>query len=424
MGRMGRYPFAYSHLTSPDNGRESRAFRVASSLPFGPPRARGDSVCQTHGRGMTPLATPARPASACWSPFVSARMRWRRGDRVLLLAIPIKLMLSPVPVPTCLEGLDVGGGHIGKTAQRQESGTDRHPGRRGTMMGLAMRTPHHRRQDLPRAAYALEGGIQSVTEQEHGVHGHRRICGLPEHRDHRWEPDLLGIAGRHPHPLPCLGILWAFPRCVRWAYGMRQSAARGRRSLLYSVLQDVARGKYTPMSHVLTSTPSLRTGRMIPHGEPATTSGERDNRLCPSIPQPPRSLTPSPQVPPPADRWPRPWSCPAFYATPACVSRPSASRWLAADATALRRPPARPPAAAAQSLPPIPAHRPAATSPPRRPAPRPAADASLARPPRHPAAAAACHAAPPGTAPRPLQELLAAVAGLLADGTAPRTERA
>src|SRR5712692_6410160 len=213
MGRMGRYPFAYSHLTSPDNGRESRAFRVASSLPFGPPRARGDSVRQTHGRGRTPLATPAWPASACWSPFVSERMRWRRGDRVLLLAIPIKLMLSPVPVPTLLEGLDVCGGNIGKTSQRQESGADRHPGRRGTMMGLAMRTPLHRRQDLPRAAYALEGGIQSVTEQEHGVHGHRRICGRPEHRDHLWEPDLLGIAGSHHPPLPCLGILYAFPRC-------------------------------------------------------------------------------------------------------------------------------------------------------------------------------------------------------------------
>src|SRR5262245_56870105 len=81
-------------------------------------------------------------------------MRWRSRDRVLLLAIPIKLMLSPVPVPTRLEGLDVCGGHSGKTSQRQERGTDRHPGRRGTMMGLAMRTPHHRRQDLPRAAYA------------------------------------------------------------------------------------------------------------------------------------------------------------------------------------------------------------------------------------------------------------------------------
>ena len=193
-------------------------------------------------------------------------MRWRRGDRVLLLAIPIKLMLSPVPVPTLLEGLDVCGGNIGKTSQRQESGTDRHPGRRGTMMGLAMRTPHHRRQDLPRAAYALEGGIQSVTEQEHGVHGHRRICGLPEHRDHLWEPDLLGIAGSHHPPLPCLGILWALPRGARWAYGMHRSAARGRGRLLYRVLQDGARGKYTPMSHVLTSPQSLRTGRMIPYG--------------------------------------------------------------------------------------------------------------------------------------------------------------
>jgi hypothetical protein len=81
------------------------------------------------------------------------------------------------------------------------------------MMGLAMRTPHHRRQDLPRAAYALEGGIQSVTEHKDGIHGHRWIGGLPEHRDHLGEPDLLGIAGGHHHSLPCLGILYAFPRC-------------------------------------------------------------------------------------------------------------------------------------------------------------------------------------------------------------------
>ena len=79
-------------------------------------------------------------------------MRGRSGDRVLLLAIPIQLMLSPVPVPTLLDGLDVGGGNIGKTSQRQDSGTDRHLGKRSTMMGLAMRTPHHRRPDLPRAA--------------------------------------------------------------------------------------------------------------------------------------------------------------------------------------------------------------------------------------------------------------------------------
>src|SRR5215471_19039034 len=120
---------------------------------------------------MTPLTTPASPAAVCWLPFVHGRMSRRSGDRVLLLAIPIQLMLSPVPVPPRLESLDVGRGNSGKTSQRQDRGTDRYPGRRGAMMGLAMRTPHHRRQDLPRAAYALEGAIQSVTEQQHGVHG-------------------------------------------------------------------------------------------------------------------------------------------------------------------------------------------------------------------------------------------------------------
>ena len=182
--------------------------------------------------------------------------RWS-GDRVLLLAIPIQLMLSPVPVPPLLEGLDVCGGHSGTTAQRQERGTDRHPGRRGTMMGLAMRTPHHRRQDLPRAAYVLEGGIQSVTEPQHGVHGQGRIGGLPEHRDHRWEPDLLGIAGRHRHPQPYRSILCAVPRGAWWAYGRHRRAARGGGRVLDSVLHDAVRGKYTPMSHVLTSTQSL-----------------------------------------------------------------------------------------------------------------------------------------------------------------------
>ncbi len=231
---------------------------MASARPFRPPSAWVDSVRRTHGRGMTPLTTPVWPASVCWSPCVSGRMRRRSGDRVLLLTIPIKLMLSPVPVPTFLEGLDVGGGKIGKTSQCQERGTDRHPGRRGTMMGLAMRTPHHRRQDLPRAAYVLERGIQSVTEHKDGVHGHRRIGGLPEHRDHRWKPDLLGIAGSHHHPLPCRSILCALPRCAWWAYGRHRSAARGGGRVLYSVLQDIARGKYTPMSHVLTSIQSLR----------------------------------------------------------------------------------------------------------------------------------------------------------------------
>src|SRR5207245_9590914 len=59
--------------------------------------------------------------------------------------------------------------------------------------------------------YPHAGGTR--PEQQHGVHGHRRSCGLPEHRDHLWEPDLLGIAGSHHHPLPCLGILYDFPRC-------------------------------------------------------------------------------------------------------------------------------------------------------------------------------------------------------------------
>src|SRR5262245_29495787 len=133
---------------------------------------------------MTPLTTPAWPASACWSPLVRGRLSRRSRDRVLLLAIPIQLMLFPVPVPPLFEGLDVGGGHISKTSHRQKRGTDRHPGRRGTMMGLAMRTPHHRRQDLLRAAYELERGIQSVTERKNSVHGHGRIGSLPEHRDH------------------------------------------------------------------------------------------------------------------------------------------------------------------------------------------------------------------------------------------------
>src|SRR5262245_7223844 len=128
------------------------------------PRAGGPRPPDTWQGGDAAADTDV-PASACWSLFVRGRMRWRNGDCVLLLAIPIQLMLSPVPVPTLLDGLDVSRGHSGKTSQRQDRGTDRYPGRSGTMMGLAMRTPHHCRQDLPRAAYVLEGGIQSVTEQ-------------------------------------------------------------------------------------------------------------------------------------------------------------------------------------------------------------------------------------------------------------------
>ena len=43
------------------------------------------------------------------------------------------------------------------------------------MPRLAMRTPHHGRQDLPRVADRLEGGVESIAEAEQGVYGHRRI---------------------------------------------------------------------------------------------------------------------------------------------------------------------------------------------------------------------------------------------------------
>ena len=75
------------------------------------------------------------------------------------------------------------------------------------MPRLAMRTPHHGRQDLPRVADRLEGGIEPIAEAEQGVHGHRRIPCLPHHRDQLWEPDLLGIAGSHTSPLPSHGLL-------------------------------------------------------------------------------------------------------------------------------------------------------------------------------------------------------------------------
>ena len=81
------------------------------------------------------------------------------------------------------------------------------PGRCGTMPRLAMRTPHHGRQDLPRVADRLEGGVESIAEAEHGVYGHRRIPCLPHHRDQLWEPDLLSIAGSHTSPLPSRGLL-------------------------------------------------------------------------------------------------------------------------------------------------------------------------------------------------------------------------
>ena len=77
----------------------------------------------------------------------------------------------------------------------------------GQMPRLAMRTPHHGRQDLPRVADRLEGGIEPIAEAEQGLYGHRRIPRLPHHRDQLWEPDLLGIAGSHTSPLPFRGIL-------------------------------------------------------------------------------------------------------------------------------------------------------------------------------------------------------------------------
>ena len=75
------------------------------------------------------------------------------------------------------------------------------------MPRLAMRTPHHGRQDLPRVADRLEGGMEPVAEAEQGIHGHRRIPCLPHHRDQLWEPDLLGITGSHTSPLPSRGFL-------------------------------------------------------------------------------------------------------------------------------------------------------------------------------------------------------------------------
>src|SRR5712691_11636835 len=77
------------------------------------------------------------------------------------------------------------------------------------MPGLAMRTPHHGRQDLPRVADRLEGGIEPIAEAEQGVHRQCRIPCLPYHRDQLWEPDLLGIAGSHTSPLPSCGLLYA-----------------------------------------------------------------------------------------------------------------------------------------------------------------------------------------------------------------------
>src|SRR5512132_3757353 len=104
-------------------------------------------------------------------------------------------MLSPIAVPPFFEGLDLGGGGTGKTPQRQDSGSDRHAGGRGTMPGPAMRTPHHGWHDLPRTAYRLEGSIEPVAEAEQGIHGHGRSPRLPHHLDQLREPNLLGIAG-------------------------------------------------------------------------------------------------------------------------------------------------------------------------------------------------------------------------------------
>jgi len=153
--------------------------------------AAGCCRCARCGRAAGRWKAACRCGSSLRCTPLCGRSRWRRGDGVLLLAIPIELMLSPVPVPTLLKCLDLCGCDMGKTTQRQDGGTDRHPGGRSTMMGLATWTPHQGRQDLPRASYRLEGGIKSITEQEHGVHGHRRTSRLPDHRDHLWEPDLL-----------------------------------------------------------------------------------------------------------------------------------------------------------------------------------------------------------------------------------------
>src|SRR5215831_15213457 len=75
------------------------------------------------------------------------------------------------------------------------------------MPRLAMRTPHHGRQDLPRVADRVEGGMEPVAEAEQGLHGHCRIPCLPHHRDQLWEPDLLGITGSHTSPLSSRGLL-------------------------------------------------------------------------------------------------------------------------------------------------------------------------------------------------------------------------
>src|SRR5712692_1684353 len=97
----------------------------------------------------------------------------RRGPRVRRLAIPIQLLLLPVAVPPFFEGLDLGGGRTRIPPQRQDGGPDGHAGGRGTMPGLAMRTPHHGREDLSRVAYRLEGGIG-----EHGGPGGYAASGI------------------------------------------------------------------------------------------------------------------------------------------------------------------------------------------------------------------------------------------------------
>src|SRR5712692_6452810 len=144
----------------------------------------------------------------------------RRGPRVRRLAIPIQLLLLPVAVPPFFEGLDLGGGRTRIPPQRQDGGPDGHAGGRGTMPGLAMRTPHHGRQDLSRVAYRLEGGIEPIAEAEQGVHGQRRIPCLPHHRDQLWEPDLLGIAGSHTSPLSSRGLLCAARSHTCHGYGL------------------------------------------------------------------------------------------------------------------------------------------------------------------------------------------------------------
>ena len=68
------------------------------------------------------------------------------------------------------------------------------------MAGLAMRTPHHGRYELPRLAERLEGGIEVIAETEEGVYGHGGLPHLPHDRDQCREPDLVGIARRHMSP--------------------------------------------------------------------------------------------------------------------------------------------------------------------------------------------------------------------------------